>query len=91
MKDYKIMEAENLEKRLETIETKIDKIADLVTQTQIQEFRLSAVERAVKVLEEKVESIDKRAGNTALKWLGLIGGGIMTILLSFIAVKVGLK
>lgn len=79
------------EKRLSTIETKIDKLTELVTQTQLQEYRISVVEEGLKDLQDAVIEIDKRAGNTALKWIGIIGTTLVTILLGFIAVKVGLK
>lgn len=79
------------EKRLTSIETKIDKLTEVVTQTQLQEYRISVVEEGLKDLQDSVIELDKRAGNTALKWIGIIGAGIVTILLGFIAVKVGLK
>ena len=79
------------EKRLSTIETKIDKLTELVTQTQLQEYRISVVEEGLKDLQDSVIELDKRAGNTALKWIGIIGTTLVTILLGFIAVKVGLK
>ena len=82
---------ENVEKRLGAIEKKIDKLADLITQTQLQEYRLSVVEKKLAETAEKVSRIDKRNGDTAVRWLGVIAGGIMTVLISYIAVKVGLK
>lgn len=81
----------NLEKRLVTIENKIDKLADLITQTQLQEYRLSVVEKELAKTAEKVTKLDKRNGDTAIRWLGVIVSGIMTVLISYIAVKVGLK
>ena len=35
----------DLENRLGAIEKKIDKLTDLITQTQLQEYRLSVVEK----------------------------------------------
>ena len=82
---------EAFDKRLSTIETKIDKLTELVTQTQLQEYRISVVEQDLKDLQTDVIELDKRAGNTALKWIGIIGSAVITLLLGFIAVKVGLK
>ena len=79
------------EKRLSSIETKIDKLTEVVTQTQLQEYRISVVEEGLKDLQDTVIELDKRAGNTALKWVGIVGTTLVTILVGFIAVKVGLK
>lgn len=81
----------DLENRLGTIEKKIDKLADLITQTQLQEYRLSIVEKRLAETAEKVSKLDRRNGDAAVRWLGLIASGIMTVLISYIAVKVGLK
>lgn len=81
----------DLENRLSTIENKIDKLADLITQTQLQEYRLSVVEKMLAETAEKVQKLDKRNGDTAIRWLGVIVSGIMTVLISYIAIKVGLK
>lgn len=81
----------NLEKRLGTIEMKIDKLADLITQTQLQEYRLSVVEKKQEETARQVMKIDKRNGDTAIRWLGVIVSGIMSILIGYIAIKIGLK
>ncbi len=81
----------DLENRLGTIEKKIDKLADLITQTQLQEYRLSVVEKKLAETAGQVMKLDKRNGDTAIRWLGVIVSGIMTVLISYIAIKVGLK
>lgn len=81
----------NLENRLGTIEKKIDRLADLITQTQLQEYRLSVVEKKQEETARQVTKLDKRNGDTAIRWLGVIVSGIMTVLISYIAIKVGLK
>lgn len=81
----------NLENRLGTIEKKIDKLADLITQTQLQEYRLSVVENKLAETSRQVMKLDKKNGDTAIRWLGVIASGIMTVLISYIAIKVGLK
>ena len=85
------MNEELVEKRLKDIESKLDKLMELVTQTQLQEYRISVAEKSVKDLSAKVTVLEKRNGETAIKWFTMIGGGIVTILLGFIAVKLGLK
>lgn len=82
---------ELVEKRLSEIESKIDKLTELMTQTQLQEYRLSVLEKQQKEMHISLSKLESRAGDTALKWLGIIGGGIVTILLGFIAVRLGLK
>lgn len=84
-------EDELVEKRLSVIESKIDKLTDIVSQTQLQEFRIKQLEDVVKENTRKLTALEKQAGNTALKWLGIIGAGIITLLLGFIAVKLGMK
>lgn len=81
----------DLENRLCTIEKKIDRLADLITQTQLQEYRLSVVEKKQEETAGQVMKLDKRNGDTAIRWLGVIVSGIMTVLISYVAIKVGLK
>lgn len=81
----------DLENRLGAIEKKIDKLTDLITQTQLQEYRLSVVEKKLAETVEKVLKLDKKNGDTAIQLLGVIASGIMTVLISYIAIKVGLK
>ena len=85
------MNEELVEKRLKDIENKLDKLMELVTQTQLQEYRISVAEKSVKDLSAKVTVLEKRNGEAAIKWFTMIGGGIVTILLGYIAVKLGLK
>lgn len=58
--------------------------ANIRKETQKLEARVAAVEK-------KLDALDGRAGTTALKWLGIIGSGILSILLGYIAIKLGLK
>lgn len=85
------MNEELVEKRLSDIEDKIDKIMDIVSQTQLQEYRIKALETQNKDVNTRLSVLEKQAGNVALKIVAFVGGGIGTILLGFIAVKVGLK
>ncbi len=85
------MNEELVEKRLTDIEKKIDRLTEIMSQTQLQEYRIGVVEKQVQEMNATLVNLEKAAGNTAMKWLGIIGGGIVTILLSFIAVRLGLK
>lgn len=85
------MSGNNFEKRLKTIEGKIDKLTDLITQTQLQEYRLKQVEGTLEHIVKRVEVLEKSTGEKAMKIIATVGGGIVTILLSYIAVKVGVK
>lgn len=85
------MNEELIEKRFNDIEEKIDKLTELLTQTQVQEFRLERVEKDLSDLQSRTLALEKSTGEKAVKIIGAIGGTIMTILLSFIAVKIGIK
>lgn len=85
------MNDELVEKRLSDIESKIDKLMCLVEQTHLQEYRISALESNYGKLHDRIHALEHKSGNLAVKILAWIAGGIGTILLSFIAVKVGLK
>lgn len=85
------MNEELVEKRLSDIEGKIDKLTGLLEQTHLQEYRIGALEKQYGNLHDRIHALEHRAGNTAIKWIGIVGSGIATILLGYIAVKVGLK
>ena len=80
----------DLENRLGAIEKKIDKLTDLITQTQLQEYRLSVVEKKLAETSEKVLQLDNTKGDAAIRWLGVIASGIITVLISYISIQVGL-
>lgn len=82
---------ELVEKRLSDIEDKIDRLTEIMSQTQLQEYRINVLEKQTKEMHDLLLKLENAAGNTALKWLGIIGAGVVTILLSFIAAKIGLK
>lgn len=84
-------EEDNVDARLTKIESKLDKIAELITQTQLQEYRLSVAEQDVKELKKEVSKIKAIPGNKAQMWVDTVTKFLITGVLSFIAVKVGLK
>lgn len=85
------MNEELVEKRLSDLEGKIDRVLEIVSQTQLQEYRIKALETLIKDVNTRLTMLEKQAGNMALKIVAFVGGGIGTLLLGFVAVKVGLK
>ena len=85
------MNDELVEKRLSDIEKKLDKLMSLVEQTHLQEYRISALEENFGKLNDRINVLEHKGGTMATKILAWVAGGIGTILLSFIAFKVGLK
>lgn len=85
------MNEELVEKRLSDLEGKIDRVLEIVSQTQLQEYRIKALETLMKNINTRLTLMEKQAGNVALKIVAFISCGIGTILLGFIALKVGLK
>jgi predicted nucleic acid-binding OB-fold protein len=77
------MNDELIESRLATIEEKLDKVAELVTQTSLQEYRLAK-------LEETVQKIIQKKEDTTWKWLTPIISAIVSAVVGFVLVG-GLK
>ena len=86
-----MMNEELVEKRLSDIEKKIDQIMEIINQTNLQEYRIKVLEKEIMTIKPEITKLQKSPGDVALKWLGIIGTGVVTILLSFIAVKIGLR
>lgn len=86
-----MMNEELVEKRLSDIEKKIDQIMEIINQTNLQEYRIKVLEKEIMTIKPEIIKLQKSPGDVALKWLGIIGAGVATILLSFIAAKIGLK
>ena len=93
------MNEELVEKRLKDIETKLDEIMKLVSQTQLQEHRLKELEKSDEKLKDttlpaimdRISKLENRAGNMAMKIVSWIAAAVATLLLGYIAVKVGIK
>ena len=78
------MNEETIDYRLTQIEKKLDTVTDLLLQTQAQEIRLSNAEKAIRELTEKKEK------NIQL-WLSPLISAIVSGIVAFIFVKIGLK
>ena len=78
------MNEETIEYRLDQIEKKLDTVTDLLLQTQAQEIRLSNAEKAIRELTERKEK------NIQI-WLSPLISAIVSGIVAFIFVKIGLK
>lgn len=92
------MNEETVLYRLDSIDKQLAELVELSKQTALQEVRIAQTEKDIRMVQDDVEgiknkisTIEKRNGDLALKWIGIIGSGIVTILLSYVAIKIGLK
>lgn len=86
-----VMEQETIEYRLNVIEKKLDTVTDLLLQTQAQEMRISTLEKQNLDLKGEIENIKTQKSKNIDRWLNpLISAGI-SILVAFVAIKIGLK
>jgi membrane-bound ClpP family serine protease len=79
-----IMNEETIDYRLTQIEKKLDTVTDLLLQTQAQEIRLSNAEKAIRDLGDKKEK-------NIQMWLSSLISAIVSGIVAFIFIKVGLK
>lgn len=79
-----IMNEETIDYRLTQIEKKLDTVTDLLLKTQAQEIRLSNAEKAIQNLKDKKEK------NIQI-WLSPFISAIVSGIVAFIFVKIGLK
>ncbi len=79
-----VMNEETIDYRLTQIEKKLDTVTDLLLQTQAQEIRITNVENAIRDLK------DKKTKNTD-RWLTPLISTIISIVVAFVAIKIGLK
>lgn len=86
-----VMNEETIEYRLTQIEKKLDTVTDLLLQTQAQEMRISTLEKQNIDLKDAIENIKTQKSKNIDRWLNpLISAGI-SILVAFVAIKIGLK
>lgn len=79
-----VMNEETIEYRLTQIENKLDTVTDLLLQTQAQEIRLSNAEKAIRELNEKKDK-------NVQMWLTPLISAIISGIVAFVFVKIGLK
>ena len=85
------MNDETIEYRLTQIEKKLDTVTDLLLQTQAQEMRISTLEKQNTDLKGEIEQIKNQKSKNIDRWLNPLISAVVSILVTFIAVKVGLK
>lgn len=85
------MNDETIEYRLTQIEKKLDTVTDLLLQTQAQEMRISTLEKQNTDLKGEIEQIKNQKSKNIDRWLNPLISAVVSILVAFIAVKVGLK
>ena len=78
------MNEETIDYRLTQIEQKLLQITELLLQTQAQEIRLSTSEKAIQELKDNSKKNVER-------WLSPLVSAVISGLVAFIFVKVGLK
>ena len=86
-----IMNEETIEYRLTQIEKKLDTVTDLLLQTQAQEMRLSALEKQNIDLKDEIKNIKTQKTKNIERWLNPLISTVVSIIVSFIAIKIGLK
>jgi uncharacterized protein YfkK (UPF0435 family) len=79
-----IMNEETIDYRLTQIEKKLDTVTGLLLQTQAQEIRLSNAEKAIRELNEKKDK-------NIQMWLTPLISAIISGIVAFVFVKIGLK
>ena len=75
---------EQVEKKLDQVERKLDKVTDLLLQTAEQEQRIKSLETAISEMKDSnKKNIDR--------WLSPLISAIVSGLVAFVFIKVGLK
>lgn len=102
MDEKKGCEESLVEYRLTQIEKKLDDVTKLLLQTQAQELRLNTAERAIAELksenadlktelENKMKELDQKKSKNVDRWLSPLISALISGVVAFILVKVGLK
>lgn len=78
------MNEETIEYRLDQIDKKLDSVTELLKQTTEQEIRIANVESAVRELRNSKK-------NATDRWLNPLVAAVVSGLIAFIFLKVGLK
>lgn len=84
--------------RLEQIEKQLAVLQSIITDNALTKKEIDRIhndilmlEARVKDCEEDIQHMHNEKGSNAVKWIDYIVKGILTILLGFVAIKVGLK
>ena len=85
------MNDETIEYRLTQIEKKLDTVTDLLLQTQAQEMRISTLEKQNIDLKNEIEQMKNIKTKNIDRWLNPLISAAISVLVAFIAIKIGLK
>lgn len=86
-----VMNEETIEYRLTLIEKKLDTVTNLLLQTQAQEMRITTLEKQNLDLKGEIENIKTQKTKSVERWLTPLISTVVSILVAFFAVKIGLK
>ena len=78
------MNEQTIEYRLDQIDKKLDVVTDLLVKTNTQELRIQS-------LEGKVTTIENGKGKTLDRWLNPLVSAVVSGIVAFIFIKVGMK
>lgn len=86
-----VMNEETIDYRLTQIEKKLDTVTDLLLQTQAQEMRISTLEKQNIDLKDEIEKMKTQKSKNIERWLNPLISAVVSILVAFVAIKIGLK
>ena len=82
---------ETIDFRLTQIEKKLDQVTDILLQTQAQELRITTLEKQNTELKAEIEQMKAQKSKNIDRWLNPLIATVVSIVVAYIAVKVGLK
>ena len=86
-----VMNEETIDYRLTQIEKKLDTVTDLLLKTQAQEMRITTLEKQNIDLKDEIGKMKAQKSKNIDRWLTPLISTAVSILVAFVAVKIGLK
>lgn len=86
-----VMNEETIDYRLTQIEKKLDTVTDLLLKTQAQEMRITTLEQHNVDLKEEIDKMKTQKAKSIDRWLTPLISTAVSIIVAFVAVKIGLK
>ena len=91
VKENKPMNEETIDFRLTQIEKKLDTVTDLLLQSQAQEIRITTLEKQNGELKIEIENMKTQKSKNIDRWLNPLISTVISIIVAFVAIKIGLK